>query len=272
MAQLKTFLDIRVKPVARLYRRLRDVYYYHTRRVYPTQFGFVLTGDADLDISRDQEGEIQIFEQAIEQADVLIDVGANVGLFSLLAWKHGCYVVSVEPHQGNVALLSRNIRLNEAHDIEVHALALGEKQGNVWLYGGRQGASLSSEWGGISANYRQVVPMITLDQFLFERFSGKRLVIKIDAEGHEYPILKGALLTLDRLPRVCWIVEHGFTENFGGGLNPNFLPLFELFFEHGYQAFTLTGQPVVLADAQRWIQQGRRDFGTLYYVFKIIAQ
>jgi len=68
---------------------------------------------------------------------------------------------------------------------------------------------------------------------LLRRYTGKRLAIKIDVEGHEYSVLTGSFGLLSMEPAPVWIIEHGLQENFDGGLNPNFRKVFEVFLGEG---------------------------------------
>ena len=138
----------------------------------------------------------------------MIDIGANVGLFSCYAHSKGHAVLAVEPQPRNVQLLLRNLRINK-FDVEVLPLALADKIGVLPLYGGGQGASLSRGWGGMKATYSTLVPVSTLDSILTGRFEGAPLLVKIDVEGHEKQVLMGAEQTLKRA-NVSWLVEHGY--------------------------------------------------------------
>ena len=77
----------------------------------------------------------------------------------------------------------------------------------------------------------------------------------------------GAEKTLQR-PNVSWLIEHGLTENFDG-INPNFRALFEIFWNHGYTAYTLNpSREVTGADVNRWLAQEKRDFGGIDFLFQ----
>jgi hypothetical protein len=109
----------------------------------------------------------------------------------------------------------------------------------------------------------------TIDNLLSHRFPGKRLLIKLDVEGNEYEVLKGATRLLDREPAPTWLVEHGFKENFAGNVNPRFRAVFDLFWDLGYTAMTADAdrRPVLKSDVERWLESGSRDFGYLNYLF-----
>jgi hypothetical protein len=82
-----------------------------------------------------------------------------------------------------------------------------------------------------------MVPLISLDILVAEIFSGRKIVIKIDIEGIEYRVLKGARETMSLSPSPVWIVETGLTGHFPSGHNVDFINVFEEFWSTGYTAY-----------------------------------
>lgn len=79
-----------------------------------------------------------------------------------------------------------------------------------------------------------------MDNVLAGRFSGERLLLKIDVEGAEYAVLKGAIATLARTPKPAWLLEICLQEFHPGGANPDFREIFDPFHSHGYVAYAVT--------------------------------
>jgi FkbM family methyltransferase len=250
----KRAIDHNVPFVARVYRRARDWKYYHSMESYQTSFGFHLVGDPGLDESRIGSFEVACFQSALAEADVLIDIGANVGLFSCLAAQCGVPVLAIEPHADNVDLLERNIAFNGLSGVEVLSMGVSNVRGEAKLYGAGQGASLVQGWGAIQGHYSRVVTVDTLDSVLADRFEGKRLLIKMDAEGSEHAILLGAHLTLAREPAPTWIVENGLTQNFEG-MNPHFKDVFGAFWDYGYEGEAVSNPPLAATPekVEQWL-------------------
>jgi FkbM family methyltransferase len=136
---------------------------------------------------------------------VLLDVGANVGLVSLLLADKLQHAILFEPNPIAAARARENIAINHL-GFEVHELALSDREGIVEI----------ENAGGVDSCNRTVVgfttsvPTIpvrrnTLDNFLFGRgaLPGPITVVKIDVEGHENSVLRGMLgfLRTDR-PRL----------------------------------------------------------------------
>lgn len=253
-------------PLSRLWRQSRDEWKYRRLQPYRTSYGFKLYGDANLDSSREASAEIETVRSFLKEGAALVDIGANVGLFACYARSKGHDVLAVEPQPRNVQLLLRNLRLNKL-DVEVLPIALADKVGVLPLYGGGQGASLSKGWGGMTATYSTLVSVSTLDHILAGRFVGQSVLVKLDVEGHEKQVLQGATKTLARAD-VAWLVEHGLTENFAD-VNPNFRALFEIFWNSGYEAYSLNPSRIVTPDdVDRWIKQKHRDFGNIDFLFR----
>jgi FkbM family methyltransferase len=268
-AGLKTFVDHRLPAAARVYRRLRDQLWYWRLVEVPVIDGLTLIAEPGLAAAVGEYNEVPSLKAVLGPRDVYVDVGAHLGLYSCIAARMGKTVVSVEPHPLNVKLLRENVRRNGLTSIEVVPAAISDALGTAVLLGGQQGGSLIRGWGGIGANYGTTVPTETLDHLLGGRFEGRRLVIKVDVEGNELAVLRGAAATLARHPAPVWMMEIGLTENFGGATNPHFLEIFETFWSNGYAGRPLNrpDQPVTPRDVTRWIEQRRTDHGDINYAF-----
>jgi FkbM family methyltransferase len=260
-----------VPPVARTYRSLRDA----TRRLptYETLFGFAITADPGIDTSRQASGEAGLFLDALRTSTVMIDIGANVGFFTLLAATNHIPVVAVEPNAMNIQLLLRNLQRAQPSvdvSVEVYPVALGAEPGVQTLFGTGQGASLIPGWGGIRATYGRLTPVTTVDRLLADRLAlvGETALIKLDVEGYEFEVLRGSERTLCLDPSPTWIVEHGLTRNFPAGGNPHFRDLFESFWNAGYVAHTVEGRHVTESDVDGWIKGRKVDSADINFIFR----
>lgn len=142
---------------------------------------------------------------------MLIDVGANIGAFCFLAAdvlrRRGGSALAIEPLPQNLSFLNESIGANALGDVIVPLpLAVGDRQGFLEMAPLASGAIANArpvtwtkaEVTGTSANVR--VPMTTLDAIVCERGSCKVRFLKIDVEGAELFVLRGAqmLLTTQR--------------------------------------------------------------------------
>jgi FkbM family methyltransferase len=136
---------------------------------------------------------------SIDPGQVVVDVGANIGEFSLYAAGRGAAVYAVEPDRLNLAALERNVA--EVPAVRVVPVACAEAAGEAVLYAYPEGADSSLiEPARYSGKYR--VRTERLDE-LVERWGLDRIdLLKCDAEGAEPEVLRGAAGILGRVARV----------------------------------------------------------------------
>jgi FkbM family methyltransferase len=201
-----------------------------------TPYGFIMAGPASMQDGSYEGDETKDIITCLKEADVFIDIGANVGYFSCIARFMNKKVIAVEPLWHNLQYIYHNLNSNNWTDVEVYPVGLDDKPGLAVLYGVGTAASFIKDWSGVSTKMR-MVPLSTLDILAGKRFSGRKIVIKIDVEGIEYRVLKGAHETMSLSPAPFWIVETGLTGHFPGGHNEGFIKVFEEFWSKGYTAF-----------------------------------
>ena len=256
---------------------IRDVYdAYLSRAIGPAQtpFGFRLGGSQSQHHVAMQKGAFDVHEVALLQgllsdADVFVDVGANIGYFTCIARQMGRRAVAIEPLPTNLRHLYANLRLNGWDDTEVFPMAASNSPGQLTLHGASStGASLIDNWAGAPSLISRTVSVSTLDR-LVGTVPG-RMVIKIDVEGHEYKTLLGAQSLLDRPERPKWFIEISLNEFHPSGSNKDFAPTFDLFFQRGYKAQRLEDGalvPVVAADVERWADANSTGCNYFNYLF-----
>lgn len=237
-----------------------DSYYAHRpfppRKAVQTPFGFKLAGGNSLHHKAMQEGrfepdEVALVQHLLASADVFVDVGANIGFYTCLARYLGKQAIAVEPQAGNLRYLFSNLLANGWDDTEVFPVGVGTAPGLVPLYGSSStGASLIPGWAGSPRRVRRVIPVSTLDDLLGSRFRGKKLLIKIDVEGAEYDVLRGAEGLLTSSPRPVWLVEICRTEHHPDGMNLRYEDTFRLFLERGYRTVTAEKDPRPVSPAE----------------------
>lgn len=123
----------------------------------------------------------RLFLATLRRGDVVYDLGAHVGFFSVCAASLGAQVVAVEPDPANAERLRRNARLN-ALDITVVEAAAWNETGTVRLVGGRS----AKEHAAIPGDG---VASISLDDLV--EGHGMPSLIKLDVEGAESRVLEG---------------------------------------------------------------------------------
>jgi FkbM family methyltransferase len=235
-----------------------------------TPFGFRFAGNARMQRGEFEQHETRLLQRLAPEIDVFVDVGANIGYYVCLMRSLGKQVVAVEPLRQNLDYLIMNVLENGWADVELLPVGLADRTGLVEMYGGGTGASLIPQWSGASTNLHRTIPVSTLDDVVGTRFGGRRVLVKVDVEGAELGVLRGAQRTLRATPAPRWLIEVCLTEHHPSGRNPSYLLVFDEFFGQDYRAYSVESgmRPVTKADVQRWFDSGQRDFGSINFLFE----
>lgn len=127
----------------------------------------------------------------------VLDVGANAGLYSMLASKSvgaSGHVVSFEPSPRERARLEGHLRLNRCRNVTVEPVALGDATGEAELFvveGHEIGCNSIHPAEGISG-HRVRVPVRRLDDYVAGGRFARVDLVKMDIEGAELSALRGA--------------------------------------------------------------------------------
>ncbi|MNU81214.1 2-O-methyltransferase NoeI [compost metagenome] len=126
--------------------------------------------------------------------DVILDIGANIGEISLrFAQTYPqASIHSFEPFPDTFHSLKQNVSLNSFPNIELHPVGLGSEQGNVFFEERSVGNPGMNRVTSDPERSSKEVTITTLDSFA-EKLGNRRVsLIKIDVEGYELEVLKGA--------------------------------------------------------------------------------
>ena len=122
-----------------------------------------------------------------QSEDIIFDIGAHMGFFTIKNANKVQRVFAFEPDLRNYGFLLKNIKLNKMANVIAYHYAVGETNGSIFLkpsYGqGR--TSVTATDTGIKVDVRSIDSMANT-------INSSPSVIKIDTEGFEIPILKGA--------------------------------------------------------------------------------
>src|SRR5438445_1625351 len=176
----------------------------------------------DLYLGQFEEDVTDFFVHYLRPGMVVIDVGANIGVYSLLSAKYvgerGA-VHAFEPTPDTFAQLCTNAALNRLSCIRTNRLAVSDKSGTSSLYLYNQNAMNSlamQDWVGSAVGQVQV-DTVSLDEYVRAAELGRVDLLKVDAEGAELRVLQGAVELLERPKSPVVVCEFAdkTTRNFG---------------------------------------------------------
>jgi FkbM family methyltransferase len=151
------------------------------------------------------------------QGDIVVDVGAHIGKYTIIASKRvgaNGKVIAIEAHPGNYEMLNRNIKLNGLTNVIPLNYAVYSKETKIKLF-------LPAEKSNHTV-YNTLIPTRakdgenfvevnanTLDNLLQKNGIIQEQVnwIKIDVEGAEFEVLKGATSVLSKSKDICLLIE-----------------------------------------------------------------
>lgn len=235
-----------------------------------TKFGFKMYGPDNMVSGEFEKAETELFLRIIDQFDVFVNIGANIGYYTLLALQKGLYTLAFEPVKENVDILLKNLNINQFSSYEIFPVALSDHSGVQKIYGAGTGASLIQGWADNSETYSSLVPLDTLDNILQSRLANKQTLFLADIEGAEYFMLKGAQQQFSLLPDATWIVEISVDEHQPAGvkINPLLTQTFDLFWNNGYKAFTFTHvEEVHRSDIKQIMETESNHLNTHNFIF-----
>ena len=195
------------------------------------------------------------FARLLRPGDGALDIGANVGYYTLAAARlvgpTGC-VHAFEASPIIFARLRRNAKLNPHANIHVHFAAVADQPGEVTFHTASAERTGYSSMRDLGAEVAAIttVPTLTIDSLL-EEIRPVRLV-KIDVEGAELHVLRGmqGLIERDR-PYVITEIDDAFLREMGGDARQQC----EFFTERGYKLHRIVKrgelEPVIEPPTQR---------------------
>jgi FkbM family methyltransferase len=153
---------------------------------------------------------VRIFKNIITDLDCFMDVGSNLGYYSLIAatLNPKIDVYAFEPLPSAFLFLQNNIRLNKLNNVKAYQLALSNKEGEIDFYATKMPKALylkhhisgTSNLATPKDSYSEIIKVNsqTLDHFADENLLKKVDLIKLDTEGTENVVLEGAKGIIER--------------------------------------------------------------------------
>jgi len=186
---------------------------------FPTFVMYVDPKDTMGDMAMGKTWEVAttlVFEHLIRPGDVVVDVGAHWGYFSLLAatlCTETGKVYAFEPHPKNFAMLAKNIAANHLSNVVTVQSAVSNRDGSTQMFEatGSMGHSVNTlppEWRALDGATPRAISVRTvkLDDFFANNPVQPRLV-KMDIEGAERLAVAGMQSLIERNPSLVLILE-----------------------------------------------------------------
>ena len=157
-----------------------------------------------------------------EPQAIFVDVGANIGYFSLLAAEQGSRVFAIEPVVENFQLLQKTVLENNLEEqIIIAMVPLWEKEERITLIISNKNMGLASTRKSQDFSYAQTCTAYPFDKFFGPKTTYK-LVIKIDVEHAELQVLRGMKGSMHAITHILMELSLHDTE------------VFDILEEHGF--------------------------------------
>lgn len=197
-------------------------------------------------------------KQRTVPGSIILDVGAQFGLYSMLATRHiGAEgrIFAFEPSPDTAAVLGRHLKNNGMTDrVEIVQAAVGPEEGEVTFY--MAGTHPSNTLAPTTVDPVKLTPVkvkaITVDGFCRQR-QLKPTILKIDVEGWELQVLRGATEVVQDPALTICVEMHPYAWESAGYTAAEFTSFVEA---NGFEIVPLTGQASPLTEyGEVWLKR-----------------
>jgi FkbM family methyltransferase len=164
-----------------------------------------------------EETEISFLNKFVKKGDCFFDIGANIGLFSLHASKiigDKGNIIAFEPTPETFSRLQENIKINSFFNVKTENIGLSDTSGTIKFHTSNDGYDAWNSFATLTdiGKCSEIdVSTNTLDNYIKTNNIKKIDLIKLDVEGWELNVLKGATELLSSSDSPVFLVE--FTES-----------------------------------------------------------
>jgi FkbM family methyltransferase len=194
--------------------------------------------------------DLLFVRDVLRKDDKLIDVGANGGIYSLIAaGEAGAFCDAFEPVPAIAAICEWNIKANGLQElVHLHKVALGSSNGHV-LLSADTGPTTHRVNKSVSSSID--VPLWRLDSIIADE---KRLtVLKIDVEGLEKEVLEGSIQLLSNPNLIAIILE---TSGHGARYGHSDMGIHEMLTKHDFRAARYQANARLLIELEQPMKYG----------------
>jgi FkbM family methyltransferase len=128
----------------------------------------------------------------ITKDSIVVDVGAHIGSFSIMAAKSAYKVLAFEPEPNNYRMLKKNMELNHLENMSIFEMAVSGISGyqDIYTYQGGSSADYSLYKRGITNIKTGRIPTISVEDIIRREDLPRIDFLKLDCEGAEHDILR----------------------------------------------------------------------------------
>jgi len=195
--------------------------------------------------------EIRFFRSMLKPGDTALDIGANFGLYTILAAKQvgrEGRVLAFEPNPNSLRYLRLNILLNRQSRIEVVPVALSNEEGETEFICVSQGAYSALKVGETPGTTSAItVRQTTLDAIAAAESLYLVDFVKMDVEGAELLVLQGGEEFFSRIPRPLVMCE--FNDNRAAPYGHTSRDVYQWLRDRDYEWFRLSDNARLLAQS-----------------------
>lgn len=175
-----------------------------------------------------------VIKNLMRKSSVFIDVGAHVGFYTCLVGNSEARVkvLAFEPNKDNFKSLKTNTMINRLKNTKLNNCGLGNKRGVVQLIGEDAAGSIIKKAFKIAPIKKQLVIIDKLDNYSNEISNNDSVFTKIDVEGSEFEVLKGAKTILKEKNMDYLLIE--LIHTWDGGDNPFYYQTIKFLVDRGY--------------------------------------
>lgn len=205
---------------------------------------------------------LEYFSNIIDRRGVFVDVGANVGSYSLSLCKKVKKVFAVEASKANCQHIIDTLKTNKINNVEVIHKAAYEVDGRkMKLYLSKDSAGNNSLFKSEENGGYEEVETITIDSLL-GKFGNEKLFIKIDVEGGEGSVIDGAKNTILKRRPVIQCELNPFVS--GANCEEIYSNVHRKIIDYGYHSYFIRGDKMQPFDYEKYFSNARQHINVLY--------
>jgi FkbM family methyltransferase len=147
------------------------------------------------------------FAESLSVADVVFDIGANVGFYTVLASRlvtSTGRVYAFEPLPHNLGYLRRHVAKNALQNVAIIAAAVAASPGRA-----RFTAAVDRSQARLDPSGEIEVDVVAIDELVASNQLALPQIVKIDVEGAEFDVLQGMIETLRTAAPIIFLATHG---------------------------------------------------------------